>query len=307
MNPAYSVIFFTVASGAGSGQLALTALAGASHGPASTRGFAFACMGIALALITAGLLSSTAHLGRPERAWRAFLQWRTSWLSREGVAAVLTYPIALAFAICWSGIIDAPQWIAPLGYLTALMCLVTVVCTGMIYASLKTIPAWYSNFTVPTYLAFSLATGVSVLSAISYFFGRFQNFMAFLALILIFLCIVLKFLYWRKLRRSIGQFTMASATGLGDGVRQWEVPHTATNFIMKEMGFQVARKSALRLQQIAMVLLDASFVVMFASASYPWLTLLAAPLLLVAAWCERWLFFAQAEHVVGLFYGKTRV
>jgi DMSO reductase anchor subunit len=31
------------------------------------------------------LLSSTAHLGRPERAWHAFSQWRSSWLSREGV------------------------------------------------------------------------------------------------------------------------------------------------------------------------------------------------------------------------------
>ena len=54
---------------------------------------------IALVLITAGLLSSTAHLGRPERAWRAFSQWRTSWLSREGVAAVFTYVPAGLFAL----------------------------------------------------------------------------------------------------------------------------------------------------------------------------------------------------------------
>ena len=38
--------------------------------------------------LTVGLVSSTLHLSHPERAWRAFSQWRSSWLSREGVAAV---------------------------------------------------------------------------------------------------------------------------------------------------------------------------------------------------------------------------
>jgi hypothetical protein len=47
-------------------------------------------------LVTLGLLSSTFHLGHPERAWRAFSQWRSSWLSREGVAAVATYVPAAA-------------------------------------------------------------------------------------------------------------------------------------------------------------------------------------------------------------------
>ena len=39
-------------------------------------------------LVSAGLLSSVGHLGKPLRAWRAFSQWRSSWLSREGVAAL---------------------------------------------------------------------------------------------------------------------------------------------------------------------------------------------------------------------------
>jgi sulfite dehydrogenase (quinone) subunit SoeC len=66
MNPAYSVILFTTASGAGYGLLALIAMAGASHGRASTSAFAYTTLFIALSLITTGLLSSTLHLGRPE-------------------------------------------------------------------------------------------------------------------------------------------------------------------------------------------------------------------------------------------------
>ncbi|MDE2383543.1 MAG: dimethyl sulfoxide reductase anchor subunit [Alphaproteobacteria bacterium] len=311
MNPAYSVILFTTASGAGYGLLALSGLAAAGHGPASSIGFALACVGVALALITTGLLSSTAHLGRPERFLRAFSQWRSSWLSREGVVAVATYPVALAFLAVWSGLVEAPALIAPLGIATAALCAVTVYCTSMIYRQLTTIPAWANRFTVPGYLLFALATGAGLLSFISVVFGRFQagagNFQAFLTLILIFAVIVLKWLYWRWLRRRKPEHSMAAATGLGPGVRQWEVPHTARNFIMKEMGYSVARAHARRLQQIAMLLLDVAFIATFISPKFPWAVAVSAPALLLAAWTERWLFFAQAEHVVQLFYGQEKV
>jgi DMSO reductase anchor subunit len=311
MNPAYSVIFFTVSSGAGYGLLALLGLVGNAHGRASTPGFAITSVIVALALITAGLLSSTAHLGRPERAWRAFSQWRSSWLSREGIAAIITYPIAIAFAAAWSGLVEAPQWIGLLGLLTTLMCAVTVFCTAMIYRQLKTIPAWSNRFTVPSYLVIGLATGSGLLNAISFVFGRFQSdagtFMAFLTLILIFATIVLKWLYWRWLRRRKPVHTMAEATGLGAGVRQWEVPHTATNFIMKEMGFVVARSHARSLQLIAMLLLDVAFLSCLLSPRYTWLVFVTAPALLAAAWTERWIFFAQAEHVAQIYYGKQSV
>jgi len=311
MNPAYSVIFFTVSSGAGYGLLALLGLVGNAHGKASSPGLAITAIAVALVLITAGLLSSTAHLGRPERAWRAFSQWRSSWLSREGVAAVATYPVALTYGALWSGFIDSPQWIGPIGLLTTLMCAITVFFTGMIYSSLKTIPAWSNRFTVPAYLLFGLATGSGLLNAISFIFGRFQTdagrFMAFLTLILTFGAIVLKWLYWRWLRKRNAQYTMGQATGLGDGVRQWEVPHTATNFIMKEMGYSVGRAHARRLQQLCMLLLDIAFFTSLMAPKFNWLVFPSALCLLAAAWVERWLFFAQAEHVSQLFYGKERV
>jgi sulfite dehydrogenase (quinone) subunit SoeC len=304
MNPAYSVILFTTASGAGYGLLALIAMAGASHGRASTLAFAFTSLFIALALITIGLLSSTMHLGRPERAWRAFSQWRSSWLSREGIAAIITYPIALAFGLCWSGLIDAPMLIAPLGYATAIMCWITVFCTAKIYSTLKTIRTWHQPLTIPVYLAFSAATGAVLLTAIANLFGRFVPFQSILAFAAILVLIVLKFVYWRRLEKAPRTHTMAAATGLGEGVRQWEVPHTSTNFIMKEMGYVVARRHGYRLRMFCLVLLDVTFALMVFCSNWPWLSYLAVPVIMLAAWVERWLFFAQAEHVVGLFYGK---
>jgi sulfite dehydrogenase (quinone) subunit SoeC len=116
--------------------------------------------------------------------------------------------------------------------------------------------------------------------------------------------IVLKFIYWRRLDRAVRTHTMAAATGLGEGVRQWEVPHTSANFIMKEMGYVVARRHARKLRNVVFIFLDIAFALMVFSANWPPLSYFAVPVVMIGAWVERWLFFAEAEHVVGLFYGK---
>ena len=99
---------------------------------------------------------------------------------------------------------------------------------------------------------------------------------------------------------------MAAATGLGEGVRQWEVPHTSTNFIMKEMGYIVGRRHAIKLRLLMLMLLNISFALMYLATNWPWLIYFAVPTIILAAWVERWLFFAEAQHVVSLFYGAEK-
>src|ERR1041384_4511827 len=101
MHPALSVIFFTVASGAGFGMLALSGASTALNAQASALSILLTEFVIALGLTTFGLLASTFHLGRPERAWRSFSQWRSSWLSREGIAAMVTYVPAGLLGLAW--------------------------------------------------------------------------------------------------------------------------------------------------------------------------------------------------------------
>jgi sulfite dehydrogenase (quinone) subunit SoeC len=305
MHPAYSVILFTTASGAGYGLLVLLGLVGFNHGQASSVAFALVCLGVALGLITIGLLASTFHLGHPERAWRALSQWRSSWLSREGVAAVITYIPALAFGLVWSGLLDAPQWIAPLGLVTAVMALITVFTTGMIYASLKTIRAWNQMLTVPVYLVLGLATGSVLLAGIASLFGRFQVFQAILTAVLLLAAVILKFAYWRMIDEAPRDHTMETATGLGriGKVGQWEVPHTSENYLQKEMGYAVARKHAKTLRRLVLVLLGLAILIMLASLALSYLAIIAAAMAIAATVVERWLFFAEAQHVVTLFYG----
>src|SRR5579863_2444027 len=101
MHPSGSVIWFTTLSGAGYGLLFLLGLLAGTPLLPDSRWFACAALAVGLGLVTAGLVSSTLHLGHPERAWRAFSQWRSSWLSREGVAAVASYAPTLVFALGW--------------------------------------------------------------------------------------------------------------------------------------------------------------------------------------------------------------
>jgi len=159
MHPAYSVIIFTTASGAGYGLLIWLAVAAALNLVPRDPGLGFFGLGLALALITIGLLTSTVHLGRPERAWRSLSQWKTSWLSREGIAAIVTYVPAGALGLGWVFGEFMPGQIAVGAWLSIVCALVTVWCTGMIYASLPTIRAWNQPLVAPVYETLALATG----------------------------------------------------------------------------------------------------------------------------------------------------
>lgn len=307
MHPAYSVIFFTCASGAGYGLLALLGLLGAFGVLPAERWLGLTGFLIGLIAVTAGLLSSTYHLGRPERAWRAFSQWRSSWLSREGVLAVAAYVPAGLTALGW--VIFQEIWWLPALLLT-LFTLATVTATAMIYASLKTIRRWHNGWTLPGYLSMGLASGALWLALIERLFGTASSTVNIIALLALAAAAAVKLSYWRFVDTEIGTATAGTATGLGrfGRVRLFAAPHTEENYLLQEMGYKVARKHALKLRRIAWL----------AGFGGPILALLIAlllpeaalPLLLVAVLgnavgtvTERWLFFAEARHVVTLYYG----
>jgi DMSO reductase anchor subunit len=311
MHPAFSVIIFTTASGAGYGLLALLGLGAALGLLPAELGFGLVAFALALGLVTGGLLASTLHLGHPERAWRAFSQWRSSWLSREGVASVATYLPAGLFALGWVvwGRHDG-AW-AALGLLASLGAIATLICTGMIYASLKPIQRWHNGWVVPNYLALGFMTGALLLDALTRVLLGAVPAITVTALCLVVLAAVLKLGYWRFIDGSASASTPTSATGLGakSSVRLLAAPHTEENYLMREMGFTIARKHARALRRIAVI---AGFVgpfvlALLALAAGGWPGALASLLAVLSAGLgvlvERWLFFAEARHTVTLYYG----
>ncbi|MSP48254.1 MAG: dimethyl sulfoxide reductase anchor subunit [Alphaproteobacteria bacterium] len=310
MHPALSIIFFTTASGAGYGLLALLAAGSLTgHLPADAT-FGIFAFGWALGLVGAGLLSSLGHLGHPERAWRALTQWRSSWLSREGVAATLTFLPALAFAGTW---IVAGRISAPAAALTILGAVATTVCTAMIYASLKPVHAWRNPWTVPIYLLLGLYTGALWLALLVHAFGPQFPAASPLAALLGFAGAAVKRGYWTFLDRSRADSTPETATGLGaiGKVRVLDPPHTESNYLLKEMGYRVARKHAARLRLIVMLVgfglpvLLSLLADVSASGPAAILSLAAAVSGSLGVVVERWLFFAEARHTVTLYYGAS--
>ncbi len=315
MHPAFSVIFFTVSSGAGYGLLAALGLLQVLDLLPADLWFRLGALGLALAAITAGLLSSTFHLGHPERAWRAFSQWRSSWLSREGVAAVVTYGPAVLLAAAWLWPDRFGAWGDAAGWAAMAMAVVTVYCTAMIYRSLTTIHQWANGWTVPGYLVFGLATGLIWLHAVMALFGAARPVVAGAAMAALGAAALVKLAYWRFIDTTHHPSTPESATGLGDigKVELFEGPHTATNYLLQEMGFRVGRKHARKLRQIALAggffgaIAAAALSTQASGAAAGGSAFVAAVLASGGAVIERWLFFAEAKHVVTLYYGAERV
>ena len=293
MHPAGSLIYFTVASGFGFGFLFFLGLG--LPEVAGTRAFGSYFLGYGLAVT--GLFASVLHLGNPINAWKAFSQWRSSWLSREAVVAVVTLltfmPLALA------QIFGGPD-LAWLGYVGAALALVTVYCTSMIYGQLKTVLRWHQPLTPVLFLTYALAGGALLAQA--------QGIAEISAWGLI--TVQLGHWFWGRRRWRYTPSTPETATGLGqsegekgDGkVRLLERPHTGKAYLTTEMVHILGRKHANRLALISGLLLGtASLGTSFVSA--PWLPILLIPLGL-GALISRWLFFAEAEHVVSLYYGR---
>ena len=314
MHPALSIIVFTTASGAGYGLLFWLGLLGALGVLPPERGFGFASFALALGAVSGGLVASTWHLGHPERAWRALGQWRSSWLSREGVAALATYLPAGLFAIGWTFLGSTGGLWSVAGLLAALGALLTVICTAQIYRSLKPIQRWHNTWVLPNYLALAAMTGALWLAALVALLGPERPLAPALALAATAVAAPLKLGYWRFIDRSGSASTASSATGLGrfGEVRLFEAPHSSDNYLLKEMGFRIARKHAATLRRVA---LAAGFAAPFgltllALALGGWsgaaLSLLAAALAQFGVFVERWLFFAEARHTVMLYYGQPR-
>ncbi|EKE43969.1 dimethyl sulfoxide reductase, C subunit, putative [Oceaniovalibus guishaninsula JLT2003] len=289
MHPAPSLIAFSTLSGLGLGLLAMLGLGLAPV--AGLTGLVF--FALAFALAGGGLLSSALHLGHPERALKAFTQWRSSWLSREAWLAVTALAVMATYAALaiLAGIV-----VPPLGGLGAALSLGTVFATAMIYAQLRTVPRWHHWSTPALFLGYAIAGG----TLLSGHVGP--------AAILLAAMSAAQIAAWvaGDARLAASGTDIATATGLGGrgAVRLFEPPHTGGNYLTHEMVFRVARRHAVKLRVIALLL---AFAVPVAFLLLPFGHILAALAVLSHAAgvaVQRWLFFAEAEHVVGFYYGR---
>ena len=288
MHPAPSVIIFSTISGLGFGLMLFMGL-----GLPDISGWVAASFAtVALGLAVIGLLASTFHLGNKVNAIYAFSQWKTSWLSREGIMSILTLGVFFIYAALWAFMDNR---IPMLGYLASVMALITVFTTSMIYAQLKTVPRWNSATTPLLFLLYAAAGG-ALLS------NQMQA-----ALMLLGLVAAVQALSWMQGDGALARSgsSIESATGLGNlgKVRLLEKPHSGSNYLLREMVYVVGRRHAAKLRVLALLLvalLPAALILLTDVNHF-----IAAVIVLshlIGLFAQRWLFFAEAEHVVGLYY-----
>ncbi|MDH3316060.1 MAG: dimethyl sulfoxide reductase anchor subunit [Gammaproteobacteria bacterium] len=311
MHPALSIVFFTVTAGAGYGLVVVTALVSAGIGGAQLQnGDILLSAAAGLVAVTLGLCASSLHLANPKNAWRAFSRFRTSWLSREAVLAVAFYPIALVwFVSVWL------DWgagvVAVFAFLTMILALATVFSTAMIYACLRTIPQWHTSLTPANYILLSLMIGFLGFSSVLAFGDGASGALLWSTLLSVAVAFIGKLIYYLKFSAPSGP-SIATATGFKHAtVRLLDVGHSAGTFLTDEFGFTVFRGALMILRILTLIL---AFVV---PAVAVWLVIdgsglaIVFPIALVAAYVgllmERWLFFAEARHVVNLYHGTQRV
>jgi DMSO reductase anchor subunit len=178
MRPAWSVILLTTLIGAAQG-LFLAAFSVDILKADAAKSMVIASCGVSLLLLAGGLLASFFHLGRPERAWRAASQWRTSWLSREVI--VLPAFMALVFLYGMLTILESSRaFVLAMGLAGVIACIALFVCTGMIYACLKFLQEWHTPLTLLNYLLLGTASGFTLAVPVAVF--TFPNFAGVLAL-----------------------------------------------------------------------------------------------------------------------------
>ena len=290
MHPAPSIIVFTVFSGLGFGLLTFLGLGL----PETTNLTMIIYFLIGFSLVSIGLLSSTLHLGNPQRALKAFTQWKTSWLSREAWMSMITMIVMAAYAFL---LLFMDIRIISLGILGSLLSLISVFSTGMIYTQIKTVPRWCHWSTPILFILFSLAGGALLADQIK------------LTKIFLICLLIGQILIWRigDTQFSSNGTSIETATGLGTigKVKLFEAPHTGTNYLLNEMVYIIGRKHSKKLRMIGLVLNTVLPLILVLTNPTSYTLIAVSGLIHISGTMVlRWLFFAEAEHTVGLYYGE---
>ena len=311
MHPGFSVVFLTTLIGVGQGLI--VALYGAELAQAMgllapTPGSLFFVAGSALSLAFtgAGAIASLFHLGHPERAWRAMAMWRTSWLSREGIAMLSfmasVFFYGLAHLLGWGGTLA-------IGGVACVLSAALFVCTGMIYACIRFLQEWASPLTVVNYLVLGCASGFTLASAYAALASE-RLAPAYAAAAVAFTALGWATRSAALLRngRLKRKSTLQSATGIhhprivqksqgfmGGSYNTREFFHGRSREVLRgvKWGFMLLAFAAPLLLLLAAGL---------RAPASPAVLGLAFVLQYVGLVAERWYFFAQANHPQNLYY-----
>jgi len=207
-----------IGGGAGAGLIVFAALSGAAGG---------ALAGLLLAglvLVGAGLSCVWLEIGRPLRALHVFFNPRSSWMTREAIAATLLFTVGIVAVVAVPGC----KWAA------AVLALAFVYCQERMLQASKGIPAWREPLLAPLFVATGLAEGGGL-----FFLTLPLHEAGTLSLFALFGAIVLaRMLVWLAYRRRVAPVAVLEAIAALD--RAGRVLQLAGTLLPLALAFAIA-------------------------------------------------------------------
>lgn len=311
MRPQFSIIFFTTLAGMAQGLLFSLALLNIPSQVISPEFLSALAFPAALLLLTLGLLASFFHLGHPERAWRAAMMWKTSWLSREVIALPALMGLTSAAYIYSRLTFEIPftLWLALI-----IATLILWICTAKIYQCIRFIQEWSHPSTMLNFILLGLTSGWMLLSVLILFWEGDSNsligsVMSGIAFMLLFVAFILKLWHWNRNRNLKPKSNLSSATGIkSSNIRQLSMGLMGGSFNTREFFHHQTDRLIKNLRKVIILLCYVVPMIFTALAFFvPSITLLVAALAIhyIGSLAERWMFFADANHPQNLYYQRV--
>jgi len=303
VHPAWSVIFFTTLIGWAQGLVVALSIGMLSDRP-PTRELLLCGLAVATVLSIVALGCSFLHLGRPGRAWRSVMMWRTSWLSREVIVA----PAFIGWIALWLFAESNHRGSAMFPLVAIALALLLWLCTAMIYACLKFILEWSHPLTIANYVLLGLASGVLLTAALAVINGdnRYAIGCSLWGAALTALALVVRTASLVRNRRLRPISTLQSATGIrAPLLKQMSMGMSAGAFNTREFFHGKSRHfvRSVKGSFLALVFLVPIALVLISITTRSGLALFAAVAVqYVGLLGERWYFFAEARHPQNLYY-----
>ncbi len=298
MRPNFSVLFLTTLIGAAQG-LFIALFACELLSPTALEANFFVGGSVIILLFSGlGLLASFFHLGHPERAWRAMMMWRTSWLSREVIALPAFMGATFAYGV--AHYLEMGSNITVMvGVVGVVMSITLFVCTAMIYAAVKVLKEWAHPLTIVNFTLLGSASGFTLAAA--YASVMAPDLTMPLAQVAFFLTAISLVTRGSSLLRN-ANLTPASTLQSAIGIKHPRIVQKSQGAMGGSYNTReyFHGKSAEFIKTIVPSFLVLSFIA-------PLLLVLSVPVLAfilqyVGLLAERWYFFAEAKHPQNLYY-----
>jgi len=316
MHPEMSLVVLTVLAGTGQGIFILLVALNTLFSSAVPSGFVMTGGILSLLLQVVGIISSTSHLGNPQRGWRAMLMIKNSWLSREVITLSMSVGAAAVYLLLsFYGIAGAPLLIVGLAGIAANIGF--YISSSMVYASVKFIREWANVYTPLNFMAFGITSGIAAGLPVLYRTNAdpfIIHGVTLILTVLTVLCLLMKILAYRFNANTYVSVNIKNALGINDpDIKLIDMGSSYDHYNTKEYFHRITEKAnagtkslVVNIAFVLPLIIWVSIALKLTGGYSLLLSIIAAVSMTAGLVVERRLFFIHGNNIQNLYYNNFR-